>query len=926
MTRWLPRIALVATLTALAFSAALAETTKLDLAARMAIYNLRHGSQPAAMREAGIMAATEEGEIDCFIVGNATRAELEAAGARIRTALPGIFTAFIPLSAVDAVSALAGVQKIEGAQIEEVENDVSVPTTNASLLRGAGPTFTGLNGAGVIVGNIDTGVDYDHQDFKDALGNTRFLKIWDQTDAVGPPAAGFGYGSDWTAADINALTSRAKDTHGHGSHTMGSIGGDGSQTAAGSAPAFTYAGMAPMADLVAVDGSVTGSFSNTSMIDGINYIFQTATAFGKPAVANLSIGGSFGPHDGSSTFEVAVDLMTGPGRAVVFSAGNDRGALIHAETNATAGGAAITMSCVNGNVLNRRFQINGWYNATEMVDVTVTTPNGTVIGPITLGTMNAAYPGTATANGAVYVENGVTLSTNGSPQIIIDVINQNAVTQNLTGTWTYTFTAVALGVANGEVDLWRNFQSNSALAANFVIGNDSSAELVNAIGTGLNTIAVAAWTSKRYWTDCDGTPNINFGGAVNPGPISPFSSMGPTRDNRNKPEIAAPGSAIASVNSQDFLSTCPVAATALLPGLMHVMNQGTSMAAPHVTGAIGLLFQKYGYMTVAQVRSFLQTQAVVDGFTGAVWNKDYGYGKLNLGDLSDPLCTVTSPNGGEVVIVGSNINLTWNASDAYAGVTAVDLELSRTGVGGPYLPIATGVANTGSYNWNVSGPVTNNAILRVTARDAALNAGVDVSDQEWAIADPPVATTVAMFRAEPTADGVRLVWQFTDPSQFTRVAVERALASQGPWSELAADVSSEGETTVALDRTAEAGHTYLYRLAVTYKSGGGATFGPLTATGGEAITEFALKGIAPNPTEGPALIEYAVPRATDVSVSLFDLQGREVAVLASGPHPVGRFQVTWSGEVNGGPARAGIYFLRLTAAGFAQTRRIVVSH
>jgi hypothetical protein len=315
----------------------------------------------------------------------------------------------------------------------------------------------------------------------------------------------------------------------------------------------------------------------------------------------------------------------------------------------------------------------------------------------------------------------------------------------------------------------------------------------------------------------------------------------------------------------------------------------------------------------------------VDGFTGAVWNKDFGYGKLNLGDMSDPLCTVTAPNGGEVVVVGSNLPLTWNASDPILGVTGVDLEISRTGVGGPYTTVASNIANSGSFNWLVTGPGTNNAILRVTAKDAASNAGVDVSDLEWAIVDPPVATTVAMFRAEPTTEGVRLVWQFTDPSQFSRVAVERATTTLGPWSELDAEVSSEGEATVAIDRTAESGRTYFYRLSATYVTGGGATFGPLSATGGESITEFALKGIAPNPTDGPALIEYAVPRASDVSVVLFDLQGREVATLASGPHPVGRFQVTWSGEVDGGPARAGIYFLHLKAPGVSQTRRIVVS-
>jgi subtilisin family serine protease len=914
-----------------------ADHPKLDLAARAAIYHLSQGGKSAAeLRNEGLMSVTESGELDCFIVGDVSRAELEAAGARIRSALPGgIFTAFIPIENVDAVVALAGVQKIEGAQIQEAEHNNSVPTTNAHLFRGAGPTFTGLNGAGVIVGNIDTGVDYDHDDFKDAGGLTRFLKIWDQTDPIGPPAAGFGYGSDWTAADINNLTSRAKDTNGHGTHTLGTAGGDGSSTPGGTAaPAFTYAGMAPMADLIAVDASTTGSFSNTAMLDGINYIFQQATAFGKHAVANLSIGGSFGPHDGSSTFEVAVDGLTGPGRAVVFSSGNNRGDPQHAETFASALGADITMSVSAANVTGRRVQLNGWYNSTETIDVTVITPNGTVIGPIAFGGQNAAFPGTPTANGAVYVENGFGaggVSTNGSRLVLIDFQNQNSGTQNPNGTWTFRFTLVAAGAANGEVDLWRHFRSSTAIVANFVTGLDATTEYVNGIGTGQNVITVAAWQTRQNWTDCraamwNSPANATFGGPP-VGNLATFSSMGPTRDGRIKPEITAPGAEIISALTTDAGAiVCPAGPNTFVPGLRHWVNRGTSMAAPHVTGAIGLLFQKFGALTPAQLRTFLQNRAVVDAFTGGAPNDDWGYGKLFLGDLSDPLCTVVSPNGGEVVFIGNTIPLQWTASDAYQGVTGVDLELSRTGVGGPYTTIATNVPNTGSYNWNVTGPATNNAFLRVTAKDAATNAGVDVSDAQWSIEDQPVPTTMAMFRADPTPEGVRLVWQFTDPSQFSSVAVERATRATGPWSELDAELSADGAATVALDRSVETGETYYYRLAATYGNGVRATFGPLSATAGERIAEFGLRGIAPNPTSGPTMVEFAMPRAADIKVAVYDLQGRELATLARGVHPAGRHQVTWTGEVDGGPARAGIYFLLMKAPGFSQSRRIVVSN
>jgi subtilisin family serine protease len=942
MNRVLFRSIVTGLFLALLASSALAGS-KLNHTAQIALYQLQQLRSGATVAEPGsgpetdaIVGATASGELDCFVIGSVSRSELEATGARVRSELPnGVFTVFIPIDAVDAVEALAGVQRIEGAEIAESNLDASVPTTGATLFRGPGPTFTGLNGAGIIVGDVDTGVDYKHDNFKDALGNTRFLRIWDETDAGGPPAAGLGYGSEWFPADINGLTAREKDTNGHGSHTMGIAGGDGSaDPGAPGAPAFTYTGMAPMADLIMVRGSATGSFSQASLIDGINYIFQQGTAFSKPAVVNMSIGGSFGPHDGSSTFETTVDAMCGPGKTVVFSSGNDGGSHIHGFTNATAGGASTTVLFTGtGTTLNRRFIIDGYYNATEAIDVTVTTPNSTVIGPITFGNNNAAYPGTATANGAVYVENGLFVTSNGSREVYIDVINNVGAGQNLAGTWTFTFTAVSLGAANGRVDQWRYFQSSTAFSANFVIGDDPGHMLVNGLACGQNTLAAGAWVSRQNWTDCravawNSPVNTTFGQPA-PGNLATFSSTGPTRDGRWKPEVAAPGTAIASCRSSDLGAiVCGASPTLNLHGFLHVINQGTSMAAPHVTGAVALLWQKYGALNIAATRNLLQTRAVVDGFVtalGAVPNPSFGYGKLFLGDMTDPTCAVTSPNGGEVLIIGTGVNLTWNAADPYLGVTGVDLEISRDN-GANWSTVATGIANTGSFPWTVTGPTSNTALLRVTAKDAAGNQGVDLSDAVWAIADQPVSTVVSEFRAEPIDQGVRLVWAFADPSTFTRVALERADATTGPWSEIDADLSQENGATVAVDASALAGHTYFYRLAVTYRNGATDAFGPLSATAGRPITEFALSPISPNPTDGKALIEYAVPQRSDVTVAMFDLQGRQIATLASGSHPPGRYQVTWSGDVDGAHAHAGVYFVRLVSPRFSQTRRVVVSH
>jgi hypothetical protein len=167
----------------------------------------------------------------------------------------------------------------------------------------------------------------------------------------------------------------------------------------------------------------------------------------------------------------------------------------------------------------------------------------------------------------------------------------------------------------------------------------------------------------------------------------------------------------------------------------------------------------------------------------------------------------------------------------------VDVELSRDN-GGSWSTLASGIANSGSLAWTVTGPATTGARLRVTARDAAGNAGSDLSDAVWTIVDPLVGV---------------------------------------------------GDPPIA-------------------------------------IRDFDLTLTSPNPTSGPATIEYAVPRSCDVRVSVYDLQGREVSVLARGARTPGLYRASWNGEVEGGPAHAGVYFVRLNAPAVVRSCRIVLAH
>jgi hypothetical protein len=473
--------------------------------------------------------------------------------------------------------------------------------------------------------------------------------------------------------------------------------------------------------------------------------------------------------------------------------------------------------------------------------------------------------------------------------------------------------------------MWRFYTSTSSLGATFTLRMTDD-HLVSEPGNSARAITVAAWETKNTWTSCAGSA-VNYTGPAPLGAIATFSGLGPTRDNRVKPDIAAPGMGIGSTRSADASGACATVLQLLNDNGVHVINQGTSMAAPHVTGAAALLFQKFGSWTPEQVKAYLALHATVDSnvlSAGAVPNTIWGSGKLHLGDLINPTVTVTSPNGGEVFYIGGPYPLTWTASDNI-GVTTVDINLSRSGPGGPWETIATAVPNSGTYNWTATGPITGTAYLKVVAHDAENNTASDLSDASFQIQDGAVATLLSTFVANSTPRGIELSWQLANPGSFTNISVERALSGSSEWDVLALAPVADADGFKVLDTDVVDGQSYQYRLQGVSSRGTVATLGQITGTAGQPVTAFALTRIAPNPTRGLTTVDFSVPRAANVKVSILDVQGREVALLTSGSHAAGRYSLSWSGEIQGRRAASGLYFVRMQAPGVQVTRRVVVS-
>jgi hypothetical protein len=187
--------------------------------------------------------------------------------------------------------------------------------------------------------------------------------------------------------------------------------------------------------------------------------------------------------------------------------------------------------------------------------------------------------------------------------------------------------------------------------------------------------------------------------------------------------------------------------------------------------------------------------------------------------------------------------------------------------------------------------------------------------------DNTTGTLLARFDAELVSEGVLLRWQFSLPVRS--VIVERAEHESGPWSIPPVEQRDGEGMTVALDRSAGAGRSYWYQLLTRFDDGTQMTFGPVRADVPAAIAVSGLTRLVPNPSSAVTRIDYVVARREPVRLSVLDVAGREIEVLAKATMEPGHYSVLWSGR--GGRLTAGIYFVRFESPGRSQQKRLVLT-
>lgn len=247
-----------------------------------------------------------------------------------------------------------------------------------------------LNGGGVLLAVLDSGITWDLEVFRKADGSTRIRYLWDQTvseetDDVryGKMPDGFSIGTEYTAEEINAALQMhtwdryrlipSRDLSGHGTAVAG--------IAAGRSADGLYTGSAPEAELIVVklgspgnNGGIEEGFPRTTeILRGVTYALWKARQLNMPLVINLSFGNSYGSHDGSSLLERFLDNASEIGKTVIcVGSGNEGAARGHFAGNITRD-SRVELAVGN---YERSLNIQLWKNYSDVFRIRLQSPGG----------------------------------------------------------------------------------------------------------------------------------------------------------------------------------------------------------------------------------------------------------------------------------------------------------------------------------------------------------------------------------------------------------------------------------------------------------------------------------------------------------------------------------------------------------------------
>lgn len=462
-----------------------------------------------------------------------------------------------------------------------------------------------LKGAGILLGFLDSGIDFTSRIFRRLDGSTRILAIWDQTVQSGALPSGFAYGSEYTEPLINRALQAddpytlvpTRDETGHGTYcaSLAAGGADEEERFLGAAPESSIAvvklkqAKKYLRDYYFIPDDAV-CYQETDLILGLKYLNDLADSLNLPLVVCFTCGTSMGGHVGTLPLPLLLDgYNTKPNRISVTGTGNEAGTRHHFSRTLTGPDDSSTAEIRVGENVSG-FSMELWTEIPDILSITIISPSGESTSRIPFLTGTSAQADFIFENTKVSVDYRLLVEKTTSELIFFRFDSPAA------GIWKIITEPV--NIADGKFHIWLPL-SDFLDGEVYFLEPDPDCTLLNP-------------------SDASGPIVVSYYNGTT-GAVSQNSGRGYTRSGKRRPDLTAPG----------------INVTGALPDGRFGSRSGSCIAAAITAGAVALILewllknQNAPGIDSFQIRSLLILGAVRPD-TMNYPNREWGYGQLNL--------------------------------------------------------------------------------------------------------------------------------------------------------------------------------------------------------------------------------------------------------------------------------------------------------